>query len=1294
MFSIRSSAGAISPRSPRAEHFELDSSPMSPALFALYEKIWINPGINAKADNTTKISHKAVTAHVTLGSIIYCLLGLSIWTYHNIPEAIFYGVVTGLLLFAHFWYVLHQDHRVGRIVAGLWTSVYPIVLAVTEECGAVQSHRGHWVLPQALLAVLWMGTGASKRSWYVLVCLQAVEFLIIFSIEAVEYGEGNCTVTKQLRWNAEFTFGTTFVHAAFTAMAAVLFASRTTSGVGSTTGNQHANAALDQKHSMNDLKTIDFQIGLNLSRRESINSTASSTQMVPILHGAGHGPLTPKQLFLITVDIHSVDSFVRRLDLSVGHMLHQYMRTIDRISKLQRGRIVWVNGTEITVVFEGSTECITALQQLSQAATSFNGDLVIVIGASFGDVFTNLTPVRGVNTQLILGYSACIEKCRDLASVAKVLPAFAVCDGAFRLMVPADACTAVEVKSPRMALDCYVVNFTSPNEGTSNSPAPSTSPPVNTSLFQPYATEILHSPHQGNLNNAQLFDLPMPQPQREEVLEHSERRSGSKSFMSDHQRTFSVVDPMGLGVEIDFFQAPDTFEEREQLICRSTPAMLLSNPPALSHAPPPGVPEEVWIIWRRCDNDGDGEIDAEEMWGLLQLLGIPVSPEKYFEFLQAVDEDGSCSVSLEEFMKAYNGHVLGGLLLKSKLLKAAEDLKQRGDDALNIMLQTWKAIDRDKTGELTTAKVVKVIHALGVECEEQDVDYLCKELDCDVDKVMRVEDFAALFTPNLPAEDLAFMERRDAVERVMGGDTIEYSTDAQLRRDEAERVMEKSSTLIGPVMLLYILYAAFEIPVVVPLGDHETVYNSFVSRKLSEIIYDGLLLMWVGSKFFLPREHQGITLFEKSDIRRQYINTTDFLIDLIAAVPLDIIALALRLDHTNVRPEILEALRINKLVLLWYVNRLYTQIFKSVDPTLSRIAHTMLWWILIINTFAAMFIGAMNIEDDSHTITGVSDYLNAPVVLIYAQAFDWAVKTMVGLNRGPSMPTSDVMAVLLVLVVIVGVLAYSIILSTITNAVNIRDSRAIANERLEEVAGFLDYSKVPEDLFEEVIGYYKHMFDSLGSTNPKFTPLNDLPCELTVRLSIQHANHLIRNIHAFQGLDNQYSFLNELMLNFQTRAVMPSERLVSEGDAVVMMCVVVHGTLMSRVSSTQTVQWLRIGDYFGDFGLIHSIKSHEDVICHSSHYANVLTLKKVDYAKLAREFPECGIAVADNVRNHMKLMIRSWGRLEMGDSHDDDGAVDHFLEMHSLRDTGIKAVHQEWCEKLKMSTSFRPFLVE
>jgi Ca2+-binding EF-hand superfamily protein len=65
----------------------------------------------------------------------------------------------------------------------------------------------------------------------------------------------------------------------------------------------------------------------------------------------------------------------------------------------------------------------------------------------------------------------------------------------------------------------------------------------------------------------------------------------------------------------------------------------------------PAFEEKLRQIFERYDDDGSGEIDAEELGQIFEALGQPMEEDELLQLVEEIDEDGSGMIEFDEFLQ-------------------------------------------------------------------------------------------------------------------------------------------------------------------------------------------------------------------------------------------------------------------------------------------------------------------------------------------------------------------------------------------------------------------------------------------------------------------------------------------------------------------------------------------------------------------------------------------------------------------------------------------------------------------
>eukprot|EP00760_Papus_ankaliazontas_P000578 PhM_4_TR10100/c2_g1_i2/m.65673 len=685
----------------------------------------------------------------------------------------------------------------------------------------------------------------------------------------------------------------------------------------------------------------------------------------------------------------------------------------------------------------------------------------------------------------------------------------------------------------------------------------------------------------------------------------------------------------------------------------SSSGQMLMPPPMVvpipgARTPPPNVPEEVWNVWRQCDLDGNGVLDAEETWNILRLLGIPLTAERYFEFLQAVDTDGDCTISLDELVVAFDS-ILSGIVLKRNIGMIAEEWRRDGRDSLAMAKKAWKTVDKSIDQELGAEGVAEVLAALEIDCKARAVELLLKELDSE-NKPLSMEDFLVLFGPKVPEEELEFQTHIEAVKRSLYPRDRVYATEEQHLAD-AKIVHEKRTQhLLEVFLFVYTLYILAEVPVVNAFYFRENIHDTFVPRKCLELVLDLLPMYWIVRKLWAPRDVGGQMSTKPAVVREAYFRSFEVWLDVVIFLPLDIVGLSLGNDYYP------EMFRLTKLLLIFYINSFYDAFMRSARPMIASILKTFMWWIVMVHAFGCVFLAVASGEPDTYVeeIIGIQDFRSEehPLLLLYAHGFDFSIKLMVGLSRGEPVPQSDGFTVLSLCVVFVGVVVFSVIVAKVVNALNVRDAKALFDEKIDQVHNFAHYSNVPEDVHEELKDFYRHMHRTLGSTELDYNPLDDIPMDLDVQIRCQCAYLQFRDVRVFRPLLNNGPVLHELYNMTRPSVIMPEEWVCRKGQPIFEIYMITSGHLVQYVDGNDMLcTLLGVGQSVNDYGLMHNLLCIYDVQGHPVRHTNVLVLSKESFSHILHNFPELTKDIAQRVRRRIRSLLRGGESASKSKSH-------------------------------------------
>lgn len=652
------------------------------------------------------------------------------------------------------------------------------------------------------------------------------------------------------------------------------------------------------------------------------------------------------------------------------------------------------------------------------------------------------------------------------------------------------------------------------------------------------------------------------------------------------------------------------------------------------------LPPEALIAWDTYDRDGSGTLDLDEVRAVFQGLGYKMTEEDLQKFFIDADKDGSGSISKSEFAAAFSSPNVGGAAVMDRIGKAGIIIaKSRGGDAMATVLESWQKYDKDSSGSLDYTELALLLADLGMAQSQVELDWLVRKLDRDNSGFVDFEEFSRLFTNDNVTRQVAAKARSQVVTRVVNNKSsgVVFSNADQLLRDsrvELAAVVEKYLTF---PFFLYIAYNCGAITFNIAVGSQrepETTANIAV-----DLVLDIFLVFWVFLKYmYLPREDKGQIAFHRMDVIKHSLKTIDFYFDMIAIIPLDFIYIGL---GTPANGGVIAFYRCNKLLLYWYCDECYKTITKSMAPALVRGANAMVYFLSFAHLFACFLIGlARSVGENGD---GMSDLIGYDSILsnevrTYPVALYWAIITLVGQNRSSILPELDSELALLFVAMLVGLPMYAVVLGTIAQAVRVDDSYTKFLDKIDNLRSYFQYTRLPENIENECIAYYRHLYFTTGSLDITENPLEDLPAELSIQVVIQIGQEMLRKVPIFQDASRNSEFVHELTTKLVPEVIPPLTTVMRKGERGTNMYFITFGDFNILADNGMAVFALKKGNFFGEIALLHNVK-RTATIQSFGKFANVLSLDKKDFDEVTLTFPDCLSQVYKAAEDRIKQIL-------------------------------------------------------
>ncbi|KAJ3102858.1 Kinesin-like protein kif27 [Phlyctochytrium planicorne] len=391
-------------------------------------------------------------------------------------------------------------------------------------------------------------------------------------------------------------------------------------------------------------------------------------------------------------------------------------------------------------------------------------------------------------------------------------------------------------------------------------------------------------------------------------------------------------------------------------------------------------------------------------------------------------------------------------------------------------------------------------------------------------------------------------------------------------------------------------------------------------------IIDFLFLLDIYIKFHVAYLQGGFWVVFPKEMAVHYLHSMEFKYDVVANLPLDVIALGWSGVGLETALGVLTFLRLEKIIrvvrLLTFFRRqerkLHATFFLQVLKFMTFLAVITHWLACIwyVNVCPDRDSGECTMPSKSENLLQKHQTLTS----LYVQSVYWTVTTMTTTGYGDITPSNDGQRIFAIFTMTSGIFFYGYVSGTIASALSNMDSRRVSyQQKMDAVRQYMNDRAMDLDMQERVLDYYDYVWERNRGIDIK-NLFEDMPSTFRSEVALSLNNAIIDKANIFRGCS--IGFRRMIAIDMKLYLFTANEYVVHRGDLGLEMYFITQGRI--DVYSTEDLRKptasLIEGAHFGEFQIIlgHRHEYSARAVCNTDIY--VLHLR--DLQRAFEAYPE------------------------------------------------------------------------
>jgi len=437
-----------------------------------------------------------------------------------------------------------------------------------------------------------------------------------------------------------------------------------------------------------------------------------------------------------------------------------------------------------------------------------------------------------------------------------------------------------------------------------------------------------------------------------------------------------------------------------------------------------------------------------------------------------------------------------------------------------------------------------------------------------------------------------------------------------------------------------------------------------------EIVMQACFLVDIIINFFLAYYERDELVTDLKSIVTHYC-LTFFIFDLVAAVPVNAIALSIDFEPGNEDHRILRLLTAFRVVKFLISIAAYEG-WKDIpflakrSPTIIRLIKILVLLIYFVHFSACIFVLLAKIDGSNRTWIFLNDNQDLSSLDLYTNAMYWATQTIVTVGFGDITINTNAERLMALILMYIGSAVYSFMISNLGAVVEEADTfETTLKAKINSFKTLAKETNLPEELVQKV----KKFIESNHKHNPRTSMhdqsfINELPFTLKAQLMFNINAKVVESVPFLK--DKDVDFILKMAPSLKPIELLPKEILFRENEYPEDVFFLTSGIIHLKGKTGVPLYVVSEGEMFGDIEVLQNIA--RITTAQAQTRCSLFSIEKETFTDILNSYQEVKDNLVNDAKDKKKRLIDLKKR-----SRDDTTTGAHIFTGSHFRSSAMNA---------------------